>query len=81
MGLVMKKVELQAGPCIIHTVPRPHLHTRAANELSRSLKLDNHGKDPYWAGASSWLKVAATTFTFKNLLLRNYAKQELTHGK
>ena len=44
MGLVMKKVELQAGPCIIHTVPRPHLHTRAANEGSRIFH--NHGEGP-----------------------------------
>ena len=66
MGLVMKKVELQAGPCIIHTVPRPHLHTRAANEGSQIFR--NHGKAP--SRAFSWLKAPTLAFTVKTLILR-----------
>ena len=50
--------------------------TRASNEGYP--KVRNHGEGSYYATkAFSWLKEAATAFTFKTLL-RRYAKRALT---
>ena len=72
---------LTAVSAIFGSIP---VKTSASNEGYP--KVRNHGEGPYSLLATrafSWLKAAATAFTFKTLF-RQYAKQVLTvnpHGK
>ena len=54
--------------------PAPVCSSAVKRSIGFTTGFYNHGESPYW------LKAATTALTFKTLL-RQYAKQELTHSK